>query len=82
MREVSLQNISIGFSVRKIGENGTIYVSLFDAIAAEEQNPLWMDYIGAVVGEDMIPAMAAAFQGSVTAELHGKDAIFAFKDGG
>ena len=64
------------------GENGTTYVSLFDTIVTEKWNPLWVDYISAVVGEDMAPAMAAALQGSVTSELYGEDAIEAFSDGG
>ncbi|MBQ7656764.1 MAG: hypothetical protein IJS41_09685 [Clostridia bacterium] len=64
------------------GENGTTYVSLFDTIVTDEWNPLWVDYIGAVVGEDVAPTMAAALQGSVTSNLHGEEAIAAFKDGG
>ena len=64
------------------GENGTTYVSLFDTIVTEEWNPLWVDYIGAVMGEDMAPAMATALQGSVTSNLHGEDAIAAFANGG
>ncbi|MBQ8952539.1 MAG: hypothetical protein IJ048_00350 [Clostridia bacterium] len=64
------------------GENGTTYVSLFDTIVTDEWNPLWQDYIGAVVGEDMAPAMTAALQGSVTSELYGEDAVAAFADGG
>ena len=64
------------------GENGTTYVSLFDTIVTDEWNSLWVDYIGAVMGEDMAPAMAAALQGSVTSELHGEDAIAAFAEGG
>ncbi len=64
------------------GENGTTYVSLFDTIVTEEWNPLWQDYIGAVMGEDASPAMTAALQGSVTSNLHGEEAIAAFADGG
>ncbi|MBQ8072953.1 MAG: hypothetical protein IJ231_04215 [Clostridia bacterium] len=64
------------------GENGTTYVSLFDTIVTEEWNPLWQDYIGAVMGEDTAPAMTAALQGSVTSNLHGEDAIAAFANGG
>ncbi|MBR6029512.1 MAG: hypothetical protein IKP40_10530 [Clostridia bacterium] len=64
------------------GENGTTYVSLFDTIVTEEWNPLWVDYIGAVMGEDMAPAMAAALQGSVTSDLYGDEAIAAFAEGG
>ena len=64
------------------GENGTSYVSLFDTIVTEEWNPLWTDYIGAVMGEDAAPAMAAALQGSVTSNLHGEEAIAAFANGG
>jgi len=64
------------------GKNGTTYVSLFDTIVTEEWNPLWVDYIGAVMGEGAAPAMAAALQGSVTSNLHGEDAIAAFADGG
>ncbi|MBQ9265028.1 MAG: hypothetical protein IJ189_12585 [Clostridia bacterium] len=63
-------------------ENGTTYVSLFDIIATEEWNPLWVDYIGAVMGEDAAPAMASALQGSVTSDLHGEEAIAAFAKGG
>ena len=64
------------------GENGTTYVSLFDTIVTDEWNPLWVDYIGAVVGEDAAPAMAAALQGSVTSDLYGEEAVAAFADGG
>ncbi len=64
------------------GENGTTYVSLFDTIVTEEWSPLWVDYIGAVIGEDAAPVMAAALQGSVTSNLHGEDAVAAFTDGG
>ena len=64
------------------GENGTTYVSLFDTIVTEEWNPLWQDYIGAVMGEDGAPAMTAALQGSVTSNLHGEEAIAAFANGG
>ena len=64
------------------GENGTTYVSLFDTIVTEEWNPLWQDYIGAVMGEDAAPAMTAALQGSVTSNLHGEEAIAAFANGG
>ena len=64
------------------GENGTTYISLFDTIATEEWNPLWEDYVGAVVGEDAAPAIASALQGSVTSDLHGEEAIDAFADGG
>ena len=64
------------------GENGTTYVSLFDTIVTEEWNPLWQDYIGAVMGEDGAPAMTAALQGSVTSSLHGEEAIAAFANGG
>ena len=64
------------------GENGTTYVSLFDAIVTDEWNPLWQDYISAVMGEDAAPAMTAALQGSVTSNLHGEEAIAAFTDGG
>ena len=42
------------------GKNGTTYVSLFDTIVTEEWNPLWVDYIGTVMGEEAAPAMAAA----------------------
>ena len=62
--------------------DGTTYVSLFDTIVTEEWNPLWVDYIGAVIGEDMASAMAAALQGSVTSDLHGEEAVAAFADGG
>ena len=64
------------------GENGTTYISLFDTIVTEEWNPLWQDYIGAVMGEDAAPALAAALQGSVTSNLHGEEAIAAFANGG
>ena len=64
------------------GENGTTYVSLFDTIVTEEWNPLWQDYIAAVMGEDAAPAMTAALQGSVTSSLHGEEAVAAFADGG
>ena len=64
------------------GENGTTYVSLFDTIVTDEWNPLWQDYIGAVMGEDAAPAMTAALQGSVTSSLHGEEAISAFAEGG
>lgn len=64
------------------GKDGTDYVSLFDTIVSDEWNPLWVDYIGAVVGEDAAPLMAAALQGSVTSDLHGEDAVAAFADGG
>ena len=65
-----------------VGENGITYVSLFDTIVTEEWNPLWQDYIGAVMGEDAAPEMTAALQGSVTSNLHGEEAITAFADGG
>ena len=64
------------------GERGTTYVSLFDTIVTEEWNPLWQDYIGAVMGEDAAPAMTAALQGSVTSDLHGEEAIAAYANGG
>ena len=64
------------------GESGTTYVSLFDTIVTEEWNPVWVDYIGAVMGEDAAPAMTAALQGSVTSNLHGEEAIAAFANGG
>jgi len=63
------------------GENGTTYVSLFDTIVTDKWNPLWQDYISAVMGEDAAPAMTAALQGSVTSHLHGEEAIAAFADG-
>ncbi|MBP3721472.1 MAG: hypothetical protein J6J41_09080 [Clostridia bacterium] len=64
------------------GENGTTYVSLFDTIVTDEWNPLWQDYIAAVMGEDAAPTMTAALQGSVTSNLHGEEAIAAFANGG
>ena len=64
------------------GENGTTYVSLFDTIVTDEWNPLWQDYIGAVMGEDAAPALVTALQGSVTSDLHGEEAIAAFANGG
>ena len=64
------------------GEKGTTYVSLFDTIATEEWNPVWVDYVGAVMGEEAAPAMTAALQGSVTSNLHGEEAVAAFADGG
>ena len=62
--------------------DGTTYVSLFDTIVTEEWNPLWVDYVGAVIGEDMAPAMVTALQGSVTSDLHGEEAIAEFANGG
>lgn len=64
------------------GESGTTYVSLFDTIATEEWNPVWVDYVGAVMGEEAAPAMTVALQGSVTSNLHGEEAVAAFADGG
>ena len=75
-------NVKLGVWPDIAGENGTTYVSLFDTIVTEEWNPLWQDYIGAVMGEDTAPAMAAALQGAVTSNLHGEEAIAAFADGG
>ena len=64
------------------GENGTTYISLFPAIITEAWNPLWQDYIAAVMGEGSAPDMTAVLQGSVTSDLYGEAAQKAFQDGG
>ncbi len=64
------------------GENGTTYVSLFDMIISDQLTPVWVDYVGAVVGEDTAADMTAGLQSAITSELYGEAAVEAFAGGG
>ena len=62
------------------GENGTTYVNLFEVIVTDEWDPVWTDYISAVVGETDAPAVTDHLQSSVTSDLYGPEAADAFAD--
>ena len=64
------------------GKNGTTYVSLFDVIISDQWTPVWVDYVAAVVGEDMAADMTAGLQNAITSDLYGEAAVAAFADGG
>ena len=64
------------------GENGTTYVSLFDVIISNQWTPVWVDYVAAVIGEDMAADMTAGLQNAITSDLYGEAAVAAFTDGG
>ena len=62
------------------GEDGTTYVNLFELIVSDEWNPLWNEYIGAVVGEEDAAMYTSVLQSSVTSDIYGEEAAEAFAD--
>ena len=64
------------------GKNGTTYVSLFDVIVSDQWTPVWVDYVSAVIGEDMAAEMTSGLQNAITSDLYGEAAVAAFADGG
>ncbi len=62
------------------GEGGTTYANLFEVIVNDTWNPVWNEYIGAIVGEENAADTTAGLQSSVTSDIYGPEAAAAFAE--
>ena len=62
------------------GEEGITYDNLFEVIVNDTWNPVWNEYVGAVVGEEDAALYTSILQSSVTSDIYGPEAAEAFAE--